>query len=94
MRNLFAIAKREIASYLVSPIAYLVTAAFLLIVGLYFGLTLIVMAQGQAEPTLRYEIGFMIVVFVFVVPFLTMRLLAQERRMGTLELVLTSPVQE
>lgn len=94
MRNVFAIARREIGSYLVSPIAYLISAAFLLLVGLYFWLVLSVMVQYQQEPTMRYTIEFMIFVFVFAVPLITMRLLAQERRMGTLELLLTSPVQE
>lgn len=95
MRSLFAIAKREIQSYLVSPIAYLVIFAFLLIIGLYFWLTLLyIMIEYGEAPTMRYTIQFMIVVFVFAVPFLTMRLLAQERRMGTLELILTSPVRE
>ena len=94
MRNLFAIAKREIQSYLVSPIAYLVIAAFLLIVGLYFWLVLGWMVQYGESPTMRYTIEFMVIVFVFAAPFLTMRLLAQERRLGTLELVLTSPVRE
>jgi len=94
MRSLFAIARREIQSYLVSPIAYLVIAAFLLIAGLYFWLTLAYMVEYQQAPTMRYTIQFMIVVFVFAAPFLTMRLLAQERRMGTLELILTSPVRE
>ncbi|HEC34148.1 MAG TPA: hypothetical protein ENI37_05465 [Chloroflexi bacterium] len=94
MRNLFAIAKREIQSYLVSPVAYLVTAAFLLVSALYFWLTLDWMVQYREVPTMRYTVEFMIVVFVFAAPLLTMRLLAQERRMGTLELVLTSPVQD
>jgi ABC-2 type transport system permease protein len=94
MRNLFAIAKREIQSYLVSPIAYLVIAVFLLITALYFWLTLGWMIEYREAPTVRYTVEFMIVVFVFAAPLLTMRLLAQERRMGTLELVLTSPVRE
>ncbi len=94
MRNLFAIARREVQSYLVSPVAYLVIAAFLLVNGLYFWLTLDWMVQYREVPTLRYTIEFMIIVFVFAAPLLTMRLLAQERRMGTLELVLTSPVKE
>ncbi|HEC34591.1 MAG TPA: hypothetical protein ENI37_07735, partial [Chloroflexi bacterium] len=81
MRNLFAIAKREIQSYLVSPVAYLVTAAFLLVSALYFWLTLDWMVQYREVPTMRYTVEFMIVVFVFAAPLLTMRLLAQERRM-------------
>jgi ABC-2 type transport system permease protein len=94
MRNVFAIAKREVKSYLVSPIAYLVTAAFLLLCGLYFGITLLLMAEYGDAPTVRPTIDFAVIIFVFAAPLLTMRLLAQERRMGTLELILTSPVKE
>ncbi len=94
MRNLFAIAKREIGSYLVSPIAYLVTAAFLFLVGLHFWITLAIMVEYRELPTVRHTIEFAVIIFVFAAPLLTMRLLAQERRMGTLELVLTSPVRE
>lgn len=94
MRNVFAIAKRELQSFLVSPIAYLVTAAFLFISGLYFWFTLNWMIAYGDVPTVRYTVEFMVVVFVFAAPLVTMRLLAQERRMGTLELLLTSPVKE
>ncbi|MBN1177818.1 MAG: ABC transporter permease [Anaerolineae bacterium] len=94
MRNILAIAKREVASFMLSPIIYLVTAAFLLLTGLYFWLTLTWMVEYGEPPTVRYTIEFMIVVFVFAGPLLTMRLLAQEKRMGTLELLLTSPVRE
>jgi len=94
MRNLCAIAKREVQSYLVSPVAYLVVAVFLFIVGLYFCLTLGFMIDYGEPPTLRYTIQFMLFIIVFAMPLLTMRLVAQERRMGTLELVLTSPVRE
>lgn len=94
MRNLFAIAKREIQSYLVSPIAYLVIAAFLLINGIYFVLMLKYLVESQVPPTIEYSLNFMVAVLAFVAPFLTMRLLAQELRSGTLELLLTSPVRE
>lgn len=94
MRNLLAIARREIRSYLVSPLAYLVVAAFLYLTGRYFLLTLTWMVEYREVPTMRYTVEFMILVFVFAAPLLTMRLLAQEKSTGTLELILTSPVQD
>lgn len=94
MRNVLAIARRELRSFLVSPVAYLVMAAFLLISGLHFWFTLNWMVAYRDVPTVRYTVEFMIVVFVFAAPLITMRLLAQERRMGTLELILTSSVKE
>src|SRR4051794_29858392 len=90
MGNIWAIAQRELRSYFVSPVAYVVGALFLLITGFLFSIIL-----GQSsEATLRPLFGNFAVIFLFVVPGLTMRLLAEEQRTGTLELLLTAPVRE
>lgn len=90
MRNALAIARRELQAYFVSPIAYVVTAAFLLVSGYLFAAILLL----SREATLRYLFGSLTTVLLFVAPLLTMRLLAEEQRSGTLELVLTSPVKD
>lgn len=90
MRNTLAIAGRELQAYFVSPIAYVVTAAFLLISGYLFAAILLL----SQEATLRYLFGNLTTILLFVAPLLTMRLLAEEQRSGTLELLLTSPVQD
>ena len=88
--NTLAIAQRELKSYFVSPVAYVVTAFFLLIAGYLFSLILL----QSNEATLRYLQSNLSVIWLFVTPFLTMRLLAEEQRTGTIELLLTNPVRD
>ena len=88
--NTLAIAQRELKSYFVSPVAYVVTAFFLLIAGYLFSLILL----QSNEATLRYLQSNLSVIWLFVTPFLTMRLLAEEQRSGTIELLLTNPVRD
>jgi ABC-2 type transport system permease protein len=88
--NTLAIAQRELKTYFVSPVAYVVTAFFLLIAGYLFAAILL----QSNEATLRYLQSNLSVIWLFVTPFLTMRLLAEEQRTGTIELLLTNPVRE
>jgi ABC-2 type transport system permease protein len=90
LQNTLAIAQRELKSYFVSPVAYVVTAFFLLIAGYLFS---VILLQSN-EATLRYLISNLSVIWLFITPFLTMRLLAEEQRTGTIELLLTNPVRE
>lgn len=92
MRNVYYIAKRELGSYFASPIAYVVSAVYLAVIGGLFGFIL----YYSREATLRYLFGHVIVILflVLVTQALTMRLLAEEQRSGTLELLLTSPVRD
>ncbi|MBN1221361.1 MAG: ABC transporter permease subunit [Anaerolineae bacterium] len=88
--NTLVIAKREIAAFFVSPLAYLVGVAFLFITGLVFVFTTVVDNVATLIPVFQI-IG---VVLLFMAPILTMRLLSQEARLGTLELLLTTPVRD
>ncbi|MBI1877541.1 MAG: ABC transporter permease subunit, partial [Chloroflexi bacterium] len=88
--NSWVIAKRELAALFVSPIAYVVGAAFLFITALFFFFTVALASLATLSEVLNV-IG---VVLLFVAPMLTMRLLAEEARSGTLELLLTSPVRD
>jgi ABC-2 type transport system permease protein len=90
MRTALTIARRELAGYFASPIAYLVAAAFLAISGYLFALILINSQQATLE-NLFFNIN---VILLFVAPLLTMRLLADEQRSGTIELLLTAPVRD
>ncbi len=90
MRNSLIIAQKELNTYFASPLAYIITAFFLLLSGFFF---YILLAQSS-EVSLRYWYGNMIVVLLFVAPLITMRLLAEEQRMGTIELLMTSPVRD
>ena len=84
MQNILAVSKREFSSYFNSPIAYLVVSAYLILSGALFfpGLFL----GGQADMRGFFELGPLL--FFIITPMLTMRLLAEERAQGTLELLL------
>ena len=96
-RAAVVIFRREMASFFLSPIAYFVTMAFALGTWTSYGLFLDRLADRQVlEPILgNYVIELFIVLCVlFGVPLLTMRLLSEEKRSGTLEVLLTAPVDE
>lgn len=90
MKNVLAVAKREFQSYFNSPIAYLVVTVYLILSGALFFTELFI--GGQAD--MRGFFGLAPLLFFIITPFLTMRLLAEERAQGTLELLLTMPVTD
>jgi len=90
MNNIVAIARKEFKAYFESPIAYIFITAYLLLVNFLYLWTFFVVGQADIRPFF----GFMPFVFLFLVPSITMRLWAEERKMGTLEILLTLPVTE
>ena len=85
--------RREIGQYFTSPFAYLIAAAVLLLTGVLFNRDLVLsMDTKSADPSLvPVTLSF---TMIFFAPLLTMRLFAEERREGTLELLLTAPVSD
>jgi ABC-2 type transport system permease protein len=95
MRNVWVIASKEFKQYFTSPLAYALAAMLYLILGFLFYVNINFGLQtGQITPDGRIVLGPMITILVFITPLLTMRLLADEQRMGTLELLLTAPVRD
>lgn len=93
MRNkssVTTIAKRELLSYFSSPIAYIVTGLFLIVAGVLF--FSVFFLQQRAE--LRNFFSSLPILFSFFIPALTMRLFAEEKKSGSLETLLTLPVNE
>lgn len=93
MQGIRIIARRELAQYFTSPIAYMVAFAILLLTGFLFNSDLSQRA-GRLPPdgtAVLDSFGFFT---VFFAPLLTMRLFAEESREGTLELMLTMPVRD
>jgi ABC-2 type transport system permease protein len=85
-----AVAKREFQTFFNSPIAYIVLGGFLLVAGwLYFAT---VFLAGQAS--LRSFFGIAPILFALFLPAVTMRAIAEERKSGTLELLMTMPLRE
>jgi ABC-2 type transport system permease protein len=100
MRNIWTIARREIRLYFASPVAYIIGLLILLICGIYFVLVVYLAGQSayttgsSAAPGPDLVVGLMVFLFLFAVPALSMRLMADEHRNGTLELLLTAPINE
>jgi len=98
MRNIWTIAKREYDNYFNSPLAYVVAFAILLPMGIYFSLVMFVSSQqamqGGPAPDSSPINWLFVFLMIFLSPALTMRLLSDEARMGTLELLLTAPIRD
>jgi ABC-2 type transport system permease protein len=90
MSALGVLCRKELHATFTSPIAYAVAAVFLLVTGYTFSLTLFFTKVAN----LTYIFHQMYVLLILLVPVLTMRAFAEERRADTLELLLTAPVQE
>lgn len=107
MRNVLAIAQKELRSYFASPIAYIVIGLFAFVYGYFYSVMFgyFVQASIQSQPgqgqalninqdMLRPVTQNMLVVLLFVLPMITMRTYAEEKRSGTIELLLTSPLSD
>jgi ABC-2 type transport system permease protein len=108
MRNALIIWRKELRSYFVSPIAYLLLTMFALIFGFFFWNALgyfVLMGmesqmRGQAFPmnlneeVIRPLLSNASVIGLFFIPMITMRLFAEEKRTGTIELLATSPIRD
>jgi len=91
LRFITVIAIKEIRTYFASPMAYVVSAAFLAITGFFFVASV---SDAFAEASIRGYLAGAIFFMIFMSPALTMRLIAEEHKLGTLELLLTSPLRE
>jgi len=108
VRNTWSIYRKELKSYFASPIAYLLMAAFALIFGYFFyaataifvqrGMESQMMGRGMPmdmnEWIIRPLLMNVSVIALFLIPMITMRLFAEEKRSGTIELLMTSPVRD
>src|SRR5438477_7252484 len=90
MKTLAVLFRKELHATFTSPIAYTVAAVFLLVLGYTFSLTLF----ATKVANLNYIFHQIYVLSILLVPALTMRAFAEERRTDTLELLLTTPVRE
>ena len=89
MREAAVIASRELRSYFVSPIAYVFGALFLLVINY---LSVQQMLEHGRPASMQPFFSLLPIIFLFFLPALTMRLWAEERKLGTLELLMTFPV--
>lgn len=108
MRNIWTIYRKELKSYFASPIAYLLMAVFALIFGYFFYVATAIFVtrgfesqmMGRGFPmdinewVIRPLLMNVSVIGLFLIPMITMRLFAEEKRSGTIELLMTSPVRD
>ncbi len=108
MRNIWTICRKELRSYFTSPIAYLLLIMFALIFGYFFwntmniivSMTMEAQMEGEQFPMnlnehiVRPLLSDINVLALFFIPMITMRLFAEEKRSGTIELLTTSPVTD
>lgn len=88
MRQVVHIFRKEFSTYFVSPIAYIVITIFLLVTGWFFFATFFLFNQAN----LRTFYTLLPVIFAFVIPAITMRLISEEINVGSAEILLTMPV--
>jgi len=108
MSNIWVICRKELKSYFASPVAYGLMAFFALVAGYFFyaavaifvtrGMEMQMMGRGMPmdvnEWVVRPVLMNVSVIGLFMIPMITMRLFAEEKRAGTIELLITSPVRD
>ena len=108
MRNVLTIAEKELRSYFASPIAYVIIGLFALLFGYFFSAYLYYFIRSSSEAMqygggrsqninqqmISYVLQNSAVIILFVMPMITMRTYSEEKRSGTIELLLTSPVTD
>ena len=109
MRNALTIARRELNSYFTSPIAYILLAMFAVLFGYFFFSAVAFFVSHSARAAMQgggmgpmnvnqYIVqptfGNLTIILLFLTPMITMRLFAEEKRTGTMELLMTSPVRD
>ncbi len=104
MRTTWTIAKKDFRAYFTSPIAYIVISCFLLIMGwMFFNIVAHFARESMqyqmygksltlTDGVLRPLYGNLNVILLFLLPFVTMRLFAEEKKQHTIELLMTSPI--
>jgi ABC-2 type transport system permease protein len=112
MKGMYAVYRKEMGHYFVSPVAYIIVAVFLILTAYFFNRLLALIIQqsfeasmesiqtGGAPPfdvpslVMRNFFGIVSTLLLFLTPMLTMSVYAEERRHGTMELLMTSPVTD
>src|SRR6266446_6836314 len=108
MKNIWIICRKELRSYFVSPIAYLLLVMFAVIFGFFFwnsvgyfvNMALEAQMEGEQTPMniseqiVRPLLSNINVIGLFFIPMISMRLFSEEKRSGTIELLTTSPIRD
>jgi len=90
LRNIYIIISRELKTFFTTPVSHVISAFFLFFMGLIF--SLLIFYDKTAD--LRGLISVAVVTFLLIVPVVTMRLFSEEKKTGTIELLLTNPISD
>lgn len=90
MSNTFNVYLKELRSYFSSPIAYIAVAMFTFLSGFFF----FVGSIDQRSPSLEGPFYNVTIILIFLMPLISMKLISEEKKSGTLELLLTRPIKE
>ena len=90
MKKALPVFRRELSAYFFSPMAYIVISVFLLLTGWFFTSEMFL----SDDSSLRSVLGVIPFIFIFFVPAITMRLLSEEKKSGTIELLVTMPISD
>jgi ABC-2 type transport system permease protein len=94
MRSFLALTRRELGVYFVSPMAYIILFFILVLSGQFFVRSMIATAAAQAPVDYRNTLMIQVLLVVLASPLVTMRLIAEEKSKGTLEIMLTAPISD
>jgi ABC-2 type transport system permease protein len=94
LQTLWVIFKHEFSLFFISPIVYFIGAGWLFFAGLFFTFAMNNYNSGYAEPNMTSVLGSMAFLLIFIAPAITMRMISEEIRTGTHELLFTSPVRD
>lgn len=95
MRNVPTLLRRELGAYFASVLGYVIMMFFLLVMGIFFALVVSYLSQRPTQLTaMKLVFGMFWLPALVVIPAITMRLLAEEKRLGTIEMLMTAPVTQ
>jgi ABC-2 type transport system permease protein len=94
MKGLLPVYKRELAGYFITPVAYVFIVIFLILAGIFTWDTSLGAFFERGQADLRSFFGFHPWLYLFLIPAIAMRMWAEERKSGTIELLLTLPVTQ
>lgn len=90
MKTIFTITLKELRSYFISPIAYVVFTMFLVLSGYFFSVILFI----SKEASFRGAASNIVITLLFLMPLITMKVFSEEKKLGTLEMLMTKPVRD
>jgi ABC-2 type transport system permease protein len=94
LQTLWVIFKHEFSLFFISPIVYFIGAGWLFFAGLFFTFAMNNYNSGATEPSMTSVLGSLAFLLIFIAPAITMRMVSEEIRTGTFELLFTAPVRD